>query len=423
MTGQSTPPEPSRTRRTLTVRGGLVLFFGVLALVAGLVTRQREAVGLGVLLIAVPSVASLVLVGAAARIVNGRTLVPNRVPAGHEARVLVRIGNASSVWPVTSVFVQDGLPVPLGTHPRFTIGYLGARAVRDVSYLVRPAVRGSYAIGPLMVGMTDPLGCVRVTRVVGSPSHLLVTPSTVPLSPLGAVDGSQGEESPRRSVTGVGEQDPVPREYRYGDELRRVHWRSTAKHGELMVRRDEQHRREHSAVLLDTRLRAHLGEGPAGSLETAVSAAASVAVHLIDNGHELRLYTERGRVPTAVSSEALDSLAVTAPSDVPGLLGGFDMLGAQRGGSPSLVVAVLGAMDPEEVAALSAIRGGTRLAVLCARAAWSSADALNGAGELLASAGWRVLTVSTPRELPPLWRRASAPAPAAGPTTPLEGPR
>ncbi|WP_198659098.1 DUF58 domain-containing protein [Nocardiopsis sp. FIRDI 009] len=398
-----------------------MLFFGVLALVVGLVVGQREIVGLGVLLVAVPSVASLSLIGAASRIAHSRALVPSRVPAGHDARVLVRIGNASSVWPVTSVFVEDGLPVPLGAHPRFTVGYLGARAVRDVSYLVRPAVRGSYAVGPLIVGITDPLGCARVTRLVGAPSHLLVTPPTVPLSPLGAVDGSQGEESPRRSVAGAGEQDPVPREYQYGDELRRVHWRSTAKHGELMVRRDEQHWREHSAVLLDTRLRAHLGEGPAGSLETAVSVAASVAVYLTDNGHELRLYTERGRVPTASSAGVLDGLAVAAPSDAPGLLGGVDMLGAQRGRSASLVVAVLGATSPEEVAALSDIRGGTRLAVLCARAAWPSADALDGAGKVLASAGWRVMTVSTPGELPPLWRGAGAAAPVAGPTTPLEG--
>ncbi|MFI6574691.1 DUF58 domain-containing protein [Nocardiopsis sp. NPDC050513] len=401
-----------------------MLVFGLAALVVGFVMGQREIVGLGALLTAVPLVAVLTLIGSVSRVVHSRAVVPARVPAGHDARVLVRIGNASSAWPVASVFVEDGLPVPLGSRPRFTVGYLRPRAVRDVSYLVRPAVRGRYPIGPLVVSVSDPLGCVRVTRVVGAPSSLLVTPPTVPLSPLGPAGGFQGEESPRRAMAGAGEQDPIPREYQHGDELRRVHWRSTAKHGELMVRRDEQHWREDCAVLVDTRLRAHRGHGPAGSLETAVSVAASVAVHLVDHGHELRLYTEWGRGRSASAFGVLNDLAVAQPSGVPGLLTGVDMLTAHRGGSPSLVVAVLGAVSADEAAALARVRGA-RVAVLCAHAAWPSPDTLRGADEILSASGWRVLTVSSPTELPPLWQRATAPAlsPAAGPTTLREGPR
>ncbi|KOX07331.1 DUF58 domain-containing protein [Nocardiopsis sp. NRRL B-16309] len=414
-----------------------MLVLGLVAVVAGSVLGQRELVAVGVLLLAVPPLSALTVVGATARIAHSRSVVPVRVAAGHDARVLVRVGNTSRTWPVSALFVEDTLPAPLGTEPRYTIGHLGPRAVRDVTYLVRPAVRGSYPVGPLRIGVADPLGCVRVTRDVGAPSTLLVTPPVVPLDALGGADGSQGEQSPRRTVSGVGEQDPVPREYRHGDELRRVHWRSTAKQGELMVRRDEQHWRENSSILLDTRRSAHRGEGPGGSLETAVSAAASVAVHLIDGGHELRFLTERGRMHTADASGVLDGLAVTRASDAPGLFGGIDQLGGSRSASSSLLVAVLGAVSAEEAAALSAVRGAAaRVAVLCAHGAWPAhpsapeaapapglPESVRGVRDVLTSGGWRVLIVSSASELPALWRRATAGEGAAAPYPSREGRR
>ncbi|CAL9403172.1 hypothetical protein SUDANB121_01514 [Nocardiopsis dassonvillei] len=389
-----------RPRRTLTARGVCMLILGLAALVAGFVVGQRELVVLGVLAAALPPLAALVLLGAAGRVVHSRSVTPSRVRAGHDARVMIRVGNSSHTWPVTAVSVSDTLPTPLGHEPRYSIGFLGPRAVRDLAYLVRPAVRGNYPLGPLWVAVTDPLGLVRIEQRPGAPEHLLVTPATVPLGRAGSADGSQGDDSPRRSLSGIGEQDPVPRGYRYGDELRRVHWRSTAKYGELMVRRDEQHRREYGTVLLDTRRAAHTGHGRGDSLETAVAAAASVALHLLDQNHEVRLHTDRGRMPSAVPAAVLDGLAVLEASD-------SAALPVPSTSGSSLTVAVLGALTAEEAAALARGRGGNRVAVLCALAAWPSERARAGAGEILASAGWRVLHLSSLSELPPLWRDAA----------------
>ena len=66
----------------------------------------------------------------------------------------------------------------------------------------------------------------------------------------------------QRSLALAGEDDVIPRGYRYGDDLRRVHWRSTARYGELMVRREEQPQRARCTVLLDTRGIAYAGRGP-----------------------------------------------------------------------------------------------------------------------------------------------------------------
>jgi hypothetical protein len=70
-----------------------------------------------------------------------------------------------------------------------------------------------------------------------------------------------------------------------------VHWRSTARTGELMVRREEQPWESRATIVLDTRLQGHRGEGPTSSFEWAVSAAASIALHLRRNGYKIRLVT------------------------------------------------------------------------------------------------------------------------------------
>lgn len=417
-----------RPQRTLTARGGLMMFFGLVALVCGFAIGQREIVGAGLLLLLVPAIAALTILGAADRVSHSRDLRPQRIPAGTDTQVLIRITNTSPTWPVGWIRLEDTLPVRLGHEPRYTMGYLGPGSAHDIVYLVRPAVRGRYPVGPLRVSVLDSLGCVRVTRTLGTPTPLLVTPRLVPLPELGRADGSQGEDAPRRSVTGTGESDPIPRAYRHGDDLRRVHWRSTAKHGELMVRRDEQYRREYGTLLLDTRVGAHSGEGPHSSLETAVSVAASVALHLLEHGHELRFHTERGRLANDTPSGVLDGLAVMEPSEAPGLMAGINGLEGAHGTSSDLVVAVLGALTPQDAAALARVGGSVpRVAVLCSHAAWPDAQASHRVGDLLSANGWRVLPVTDPTELPALWHRALTPAgdhaTSAGIRAPWESPR
>ena len=104
------------------------------------------------------------------------------------------------------------------------------------------------------------------------------------------------------------------RAYRDGDDMRRVHWRATAHHGELMVRREEQPWQSRATLLLDTRTGAHAGQDPDSSLEYAVSAAASIGVHLADRGYAVRLVTDEGG---AVSGSWHDSGGGPAGAEVP----------------------------------------------------------------------------------------------------------
>ena len=124
-----------------------------------------------------------------------------------------------------------------------------------------------------------------------------------------------------------------------------------------MVRREEQPWQARATLLLDSRSIAHGGEGPASSFEWAVAATASVGVHLVRSGYHVRLLTDTGATieggnpsldggSSDVEGSLLDALAVLQMSSHHTLR---DASGAlRRGGGDGLLVALLGALDPEE---------------------------------------------------------------------------
>ena len=223
-----------------------------------------------------------------------RSLDPGRAPVGSSARVILRLQNLSRL-PTGTLLLEDRLPYALGSRPRVVLERLGAHQASSVAYTVRADVRGRYPIGPLVIRLTDPFGLCELTRSFPSVDRLTVIPQVVPLPTVRLAGEYAGTgDSRARSVAVHGEDDAATREYRRGDDLRRVHWRSTARTGELMVRREEQPWESRATVVLDTRLFAHRGEGPTASFEWAVSAAASIAMHLRQAGYKLRLVTGGG---------------------------------------------------------------------------------------------------------------------------------
>jgi uncharacterized protein (DUF58 family) len=315
------------------------------------------------------------------------------------------------------LLMEDNLPYTLGGRPRFVLDKVEPRGIRDVSYPVRADVRGRYTIGPLSVRLTDPFGLVELTRSFAQTDDLVVTPVVSPLPGvrLGG-DWSGGGDSVARAVAASGSDDAATREYRHGDDLRKVHWRSTARVGELMVRRAEQPFQNRATLLLDGRLTAHRGDGPGSSFEYAVSAIASIGVALARAGFVLRLLGEDGNdipPPTASLTEAvlLDSLALVQPSRVHNLLAAASRL---RTGIDGVLVAVLGALDVEDAERLARLRigAGTCVAVLLDTDSWApvspkaraaAEQAQDRVASLLGGAGWRVLRVPHGTTLASVW--------------------
>ncbi|RFS85316.1 DUF58 domain-containing protein [Actinomadura spongiicola] len=414
----------------LTTRGRSFVAAGVTAIVCAFVLGERDLLRAGVLVLALPLLCTLAVSRTRYRLACARRLDPPRLPVGREARVDLRLENVSRL-PSGLLLVEDRVPYALGGRARFVLDRIESHGKRHLGYRIRSDVRGRFRVGPLTVRLADPFGMVELVRSFSLADTLTVTPTIVPLPagrPAGAWAG--GGDSVARAVSAAGEDDVTPREYRHGDDLRRVHWRSTARHGELMVRREEQHRQSSGTLFLDTRRGVHWGDGPGGTFEQAVSATASIGVHLARSGMNLRFVTDGGEALPAAPADGtfegrlLDALAVARASTEASLTAGLAALrgraGAGREGD-GLVVAVLGALSEAEARSLATARRGTGTCVaVLVEARGHGPGAPTGAGNgadtgagtagtaarLLRAGGWRVVTIRSAAELAGVWRQA-----------------
>jgi uncharacterized protein (DUF58 family) len=411
----------------LTLRGKAFLFAGGCAVIAGLAIGEADVLRVGVLLLVLPLLAALAASRARYRLSCTRQLVPRRVPAGQPAEARIRLHNVSRLR-TGLLLAEDATPYSLGSRPRFVLEAIEAGGSRDLSHQIRLEQRGKFTIGPLQVRVADAFGLVEIGRSFATSSTLVVTPEITPLPRVGIAGNRIGDgESGMRMVAAAGEDDIAPRAYRDGDELRRVHWRSTARYGELMVRREEQQWHNRALLLFDTRRRGHAGSGPGSSFEFAVSAAASIGVHLATQGIDTRLITDSGEVTSAgtAGGALLDLLAVIRPSRGVELGRG---LAAVRGSSRGQVIAVTGLLSADQARQLAASHrgGGPAMALLLDVSHWHSGrtgrtgrpgpgaaagqpDECTVAAEILVGAGWRVAVVTAGTSLAAAWRELHGP--------------
>lgn len=416
----------------LTTRGRSFLAAGIAAAVCAYALGQGDLLRVGLLLAVLPLVCATVLYRTRYRVAGTRRLSPSRVPAGSEARVRLRMDNVSRL-PTGLLMLQDRVPYVLGPRPRFVLDRVEAGGRREVSYRVRSDLRGRYPLGPLQLRLSDPFGMCELTRSFSAYDTLVVVPRTEPLPPVRLAGEASGHgEGRQRSLALAGEDDVIPRGYRYGDDLRRVHWRSTARHGELMVRREEQPQRARCTVLLDTRRVAYRGTGPDSAFEWAVSGAASTLVHMLERGFAVQLLTDLGGAApggaglagaTHDSAESaglmMDTLAVVEHSDGGGLSRAYDGL---RGGDEGLLIAFLGDLDEAQaaVAARMRQRSSGAVAFVLDATAWvnGASPATREASERrlrpLRESGWTVVPVEPGAELPVLWQQAGRHGTPAG---------
>ncbi|MFJ7985393.1 DUF58 domain-containing protein [Streptomyces sp. NPDC096351] len=408
----------------LTTRGRSFLAAGVAAAACAYVLGQADLLRVGLLLATLPLICVLVLHRTRYRVAASRRLTPQRVEAGSEARVQLRMENVSKL-PTGLLMLQDHVPYMLGPRPRFVLDRVEAGGRREVSYRVRSDLRGRFPLGPLQLRLNDPFGMCELTRSFSAYDTLTVIPRTEALPPVKLVGEASGYgDGHQRSLALAGDDDIIPRAYRHGDDLRRVHWRSTARYGELMVRREEQPQRARCTVLLDTRRIAYQGSGPDSAFEWAVSGAASALVHMLERGYAVRLVTDTGTSVAGEGSEGfagaadsaesaglmLDTLAVVDHSEGGGLSRASDLL---RGGDEGLLVAFVGDLDEEQAALTARMRhrAGAAVAFVLDSGTWLTGGAVAGAVEdrvrKLREAGWTALVVPPGAKLADLWQQAA----------------
>lgn len=398
----------------LTVRGRVFLAAGVTTIVCAIIVGQTPLIRVGVLVAALPLLAALWIGRSRYRLALTRTVSPQLVAAGQSARVQLTLINEART-PTGVLLLEDHLPYVLGTRPRFVLEGIGHGWRRHVTYQVRSDVRGQFEIGPMSVRVTDPFGLIELGRAFHTTAPLTVTPRTVALPgiPLGGAWTGSGDNRPRAFAIGSAE-DVTVREYRRGDDLRRVHWRSSARVGELMVRREEQPWQSRATVFLDNRLISHRGQGVASSLEAAVSAAASVAVHLSQRGYAVRLVTASGEEPgtawhsrTAAVNTAplLEALAVVQIEHSAHL----DTAWLAEPGHGGLLIAVLGSVTDGDGRFLKRLQhhAATSAAIVLDVDAWAPHLAPTATGTTsaaLAGTGWRAVTLRPRDHLEVVWQ-------------------
>ncbi|MET8847287.1 DUF58 domain-containing protein [Amycolatopsis sp. NPDC004625] len=399
----------------LTTRGRCLLAAGIAAAVCSFVLNERDLLRVAVFVVALPLLVAVFISATRLRIGATRALRPERVAVGGNGEVQLELWRSGRL-PAGEILLEDGVPYALGSRPRFVVERLPHDRRVALRYPLQPVLRGIQQVGPLRATITDPFGLCEFERELIGHSRLVVVPRVVPLwgLPSGAGIGV-GDDGTVRLHAGQGEADVIVRQYRQGDDLRKVHWRSTARRDEIMVRVEERPWRGGTTVLLDHRAAAHHGAGPAASLEWAVSFAASAALHLRRSGHRVRLVSEHGATLADTPGDGgdhydhvvLDALAALQPAHQRDITLAGDPAEGQE------LIAVLGTVSTEAVHELTQFRprGIRSLAVLLDTPTWSAgvtapeqrAAATEDSAALLRAAGWGVVVAGPGSPMPQVW--------------------
>jgi uncharacterized protein (DUF58 family) len=312
--------------------------WGTLAAGAGL---YATGVALGFAELTVAGAALLLLLAAAVgwvlrppHLSVSRQLEPVRVRRGSPALGLVRIANTGHRRaPRLTVEDRAGDRVVALDLPPLHPGEHYAS-----TYRLPTDRRGIFEVGPLVLAQTDPFGLLTRRRPFGEAAQLWVHPRShpVPTARSGStieMDGPMDDTAPEGTIAFQG-----LRPYVVGDDLRMVHWRTTARAGTLMVKKHVDTNRPQVVVLLDNRASSY----PAHVwFEEAVEAAASIVEQAARSGAPVRLDTVSGSVTSFVPSgatDALDLLAGLRLQDAGDLERAVLLLEVSSGGSAAVLV-------------------------------------------------------------------------------------
>jgi uncharacterized protein (DUF58 family) len=395
----------------LTIRGRCLLAAGVAAGACALLLDERDLLRLAAFIISLPLLALLLTSRTRFAVRGSRSVDPSRTPVGSPTTVRLELTGASRL-PLSGLALEDKVPWTLGGSRQFRVHNL-AHSGTTLAYTVKPVLRGIHHIGPLQARIGDPFGLSEFNRELAEPSRLVAVPEVFTLTdfPAGFGTADSASSGTAQRQAGHGEDDVMVRQYRQGDDIRRVHWKATARRDELMVRAEEHPWHGGTTVLLDRRSAAHRGSGPHSSLEWAVSAAASIYLHLQQHGKQVELITEDGQqisnagrpgqAPGAATLEALAALRSSPRRD---------LVFPRDPGNGQQLIAVLGEISPAGVRELLRLRPrhARSSAILLDARSWSgggsSAVVSEAAGQLRA-AGWAVEVASASTPVPRVWQQ------------------
>jgi uncharacterized protein (DUF58 family) len=333
----------------MTLFGLAALLAGVAALVMGLTLDwlSFDLVGLGLLAVVVLGFAT---VARPSRLVIDREIQPPRVPKGSPAIAFLTFANRGRRSVPVTVATQHFSNLQVRTViPRLRGGERGTRA-----YRLPTTHRGIFDVEPVEITRRDPYELFRLSRRHAHTERIWVYPRIVPLHSLPAgqrrdLEGPSSDTSPQGNIT-----FHRLRDYVAGDDLRLIHWRSSARAGRLLVKHNVDTSQPYTVVLFDVRPSLYTE----ATFEEAVDVAASAVVSTASNKApvELRLTdgTALGGPRIRSVTPLIDHLTGVEPSPDGTLQKQLLTLRRARGGT-SLVV-VTGALDPDDLPYVAGLR-------------------------------------------------------------------
>ena len=234
------------------------------------------------------------------RITGDRTGLFPRVQVSDRLEVEVTL---TAERRIGSFLLDERVPEALGVTVRVPISGIGKGKTVEHTYSLACSRRGVYQVGPLVAVAGDPIGLTQRETVVCEPFELLVHPRVERVS--GRPLTRQYEDPPMRPPISK----PWPsgmelygmREFRPGDNIRRIVWRATARTGKLMIWEAEQGITDRILLVLDTDRGHHSRDGEhSESFETAVRIVASLGVAHLGDGYEVRCETNGGALTPAL---------------------------------------------------------------------------------------------------------------------------
>lgn len=310
---------------------------------------------LGVVLVAWAMVAGLPVV------VVERTVRPARAARGEPAGAVVTVTNVGR-RAAAAVRAHD---VVGGTVVALDVPRIAAGSSRRVEHRLDTSRRGVVEIGPLMLEQADPWGVFRRRIAETGTARLVVRPRVHPVPlPRFVGQAADGQRTIDRDHEGA-TQFHALRDYVVGDELRHIHWRSSAKAGRLMVKQMIDTTIPGTLVVLDVDPYAYV---TGDDFEEAVDVAASFVVTSAEAAIPTVLRTTAGEPPLRVSEGSsvgalLDALAEVSLSEHAAL--GHSLPGWCRAAGSGAVVVVTGRLTPAGSSAVAAAAhvGGSCLVV------------------------------------------------------------
>lgn len=280
-----------------------------------------------------------------------RTIEPDRVTVGETALGLVTVRNqarrSSRALVAEERFGDESLEIP--------IARLAPGEERSTPYQLPTGRRGVITVGPMVLRRSDPFGLVSTEREYGVVRTLWVHPRVHAVRPLPSgvsrdLEGPTSDTAPQGGMA-----FHTLREYVRGDDLRHIHWRSTARLGQMMVRHMVDSSHPVNTVLLDTRTDRY----STTRFEDAVEAAASLIVACARNNFPIRFLTTDGidvgggRRPVTATA-MLDLLAGIHLVDDHDLVESVRVLGTSVAGGS--LIFITGEAGGDDLPALSRLR-------------------------------------------------------------------